>query len=200
MKIRKVLWILMVPVALIVGFYFGALAGLKVERGRWNLPVLNPMQYRYGATDTTRIVLYYVGGSGCTACQFPQTIEAVKRLKREFPDSATARGMTAKFVSITMDDKLKPALKYSTKFGPWDEIHMGSHAWNEFLLEHFNKVKVPAFPQLIVMKDRFFARTDSTTFRIEDKEFLFSLQGECKMTIWANRGYPMDGVDRRIDD
>lgn len=194
LKILKVLWILMVPVALIVGFYFGALAGTKVERGRWDLPVLNHYQYTPGAPDTTRLVVYYAGGMGCAGCIMQETIDVIKRIKEELPDSASSWGMTTKFVCIAMDDALKETLPFAAKFGPWDEVHMGSHAWNEFLLANMYLVEEPAYPHLLIFRDRFVAKTDSVTFHYTDRELLADFVGFPDMKVWANRGYPMDGM------
>ena len=200
MKILKVLWVVMVPVALFAGLYFGFWGGTEFERKNWDLPVLNHWQYDYSAPDTTRLVVYYAGGMGCAGCIMQETIDVIKRIKEDLPDSAASWGMTTKFVCIAMDDALKETLPFAAKFGPWDEVHMGSHAWNEFLLANMYLVEEPAYPHLLIFRDRFVTKTDSVEFHYTDRELMADFVGFPDMKVWANRGYPMDGMDRRIDD
>jgi hypothetical protein len=98
-----------------------------------------------------RLVFYYFGASDCGPCNQAENIKAIRQVKdqlaKRYPEYVT------KCVGVSFDTDFHAGATFLKKYGPWDEISIGSGFYNELWLRSARTTSIPGIPHVLVFLD-----------------------------------------------
>lgn len=153
--------------------------------------VLGPFKWggeKWNATRE-RLVVYYIGGSGCPGCVCDATVAAVRTIKAEFAQKYPR--YVVQFNLVCLDTNFWQAVTFIDKFGGgWDELSIGNHFHNELALRYLPQSRMPAVPHILVVRDTV-AHEEKKGTHVRNRTLVADQVGPDEFEAWIQAGFPL---------
>jgi hypothetical protein len=138
--------------------------------------------------DACELVLVYIGGYSCGACNDPEFKEILSRFKLAIAGLAQAGKRKLRTIGVSSDWDVDRGLQFLRDCGPWDEVVVGNNWYNSAVIEHIWNLPDTngAIPQVIVF-ERSFVMTGRRMVP-SPKRYLIRLIGKREVSEWLASG------------
>ena len=134
--------------------------------------------------EERELVLVYIGGYSCGACNDPEFKAVLSRFKLAIARLAEAEHRKLRTIGVSSDWDVDAGLRFLRDCGPWNELVVGNNWYNSAVIEHVWNLPDTngAIPQVIVF-ERSFVLTGKRWIPT-GKRYLIRLIGKPEVSEW----------------